>query len=303
MQTKPFRSISEYYAQRFGEKVYRIPLQIAADCPKAKNLERCVFCDQWGSAAHSETAKMSLCEQVAHLKPLLKRRYKANKFLLYLQAYTTTVLEPKEVLDTLLELQDIETVGIVIGSRPDTLSGEWIDAIEDYAKDQYASVEIGAQSFLQENLDFLNRGHSVAATLAAIEKLNQSGLIDIGLHLILGLPNETDSEIISLAKKVSALNVHSLKIHNLHVLDNTQLAQLWRKKQIAIIDREEYIRRVILFLRHLTPETYIQRLFAVASRWQEVLAPDWVKKKLENSQRLIDTMNRLGHRQGDLFCR
>ncbi len=122
----------------------------------------------------------------------------------------------------------------------------------------------------------------------------------IGIHLIFGLPGETDLEIIETARIINDLPIDSVKLHNLHVLKNTPLAEMYHRGDFAPINLEDYSRRVILFLRHLKSSVAIHRLAAMSNRWNELIAPDWTRFKMESYQYIIDRMNSERVSQGDL---
>jgi len=161
-------------------------------------------------------------------------------------------------------------------------------------------VELGVQSFDDSQLTYLQRGHNSQCSIKAIQQLHDLCGVDVGIHLIFGLPGESDESIIATAKQVNALPVHNVKLHNLHVLKGTLLEQLYQQGQFMPITLEEYARRVALFLRHLSPDIAIQRLAAVANRWDELVAPDWTKEKMRPIQYIEDLMNAQGIHQGDL---
>jgi uncharacterized protein len=124
--------------------------------------------------------------------------------------------------------------------------------------------------------------------------------VHIGIHLIFGLPNETDEQIIETAQIINDLPIDSVKLHNLHVLKNTPLEDMYNRGDFAPIALEEYSRRVILFLRHLKPEVAIHRLAAMSNRWNELVAPEWTRFKMGSYQYIIDRMTESQVRQGDL---
>jgi radical SAM protein (TIGR01212 family) len=161
-------------------------------------------------------------------------------------------------------------------------------------------VELGAQSFFNDQLEFLQRGHSAEQNIQAIEKLHTHTDADIGIHLIFGMPGDTEQRMIKTAQIVNALPISNVKLHNLHVLKNTPLATLYQQGQFTPLELEQYAERVILFLRHLSPAIAVQRLAAIANRWDELIAPQWTRQKMQPIDYIETLMAERGVFQGDL---
>jgi uncharacterized protein len=302
----PYRPISQFYQQYFGEKVYKIPLAVADDCPNRlglKGMQTCIFCDEWGSAARAEALHMEIKDQIIKYHELLQRKRKARFFLAYFQAYTSTFLKLKSLqtqLQTALSFDFIK--GIVVGTRPDCLSQGVLDTWKSVAEKSYVSIELGVQSFEDQQLEFLRRGHSAADSLKAIDRIHRSSeKLHIGLHLIFGLPGETDEDIIKSAEICNGLPITNVKLHNLHVLKKTPLEDLYKQGQFAPIDFSTYARRTAVFLQHLSPRIYVDRLAAYSSRWDELVAPDWTANKMLSHQGIIDYMRQESFFQSRLY--
>ncbi len=306
MSHLPYYPISKYYQERFGEKVYKIPVAVADDCPNRrglKGMQTCIFCDEWGSAANKESHKSELRTQIETVRAHMIKKYHARKFLVYFQAYTNT-FERLPALrmnyDTALSYEDV--VGFVIGTRPDCLSKSLFTTWNEYAEKTSVFVELGVQTLFNDQLVFLRRGHTREQSIDAIYKLHaETPKISLGVHLMFGMPGETDEQIIETAEVLSQLPIDNVKLHNLHVLTNTPLAELYHQGHFVPIDFETYARRVMLFLQHLKPTIAVHRLGAVASRWDELVAPEWTRHKMAIFQNIIDYMKDRKASQGQLF--
>lgn len=298
----PYHTISEHFKRIFNEKVYKIPVAIVDDCPNRmglKGMKTCSFCDVWGSAARSEAFQMPLTVQIENYRSHIKKKYKAQKFLVYFQAYTNTftkVSSLRENFETALQYSDV--VGFVLGTRPDCLSESVLDLWREYCLKSFVSVELGVQSFFNEHLEFMRRGHSAEDSIRAIEKIAQKTPVDLGIHLIFGSPHETDEQIKETARLCNNLPIQHVKLHNLHVLKNTELERLFYLGEFKPIELDEYSRRVELFLSYLHPRIAIHRLTAYSSRWEELIAPRWTADKMGPHQAIIDHMRLLGIYQG-----
>ncbi len=298
----PYRPISEFYTRRFGGKVYKIPVSVVDDCPNRrglKGMQTCVFCDVWGSAARSESMNMGLRDQIQKFQEAISKKYKAENFLVYFQAYTNTFTKLDALrinFETALSFPKVR--GLVVGTRPDCLSKGVIDLWNEYDAKSFVSVELGVQSFDNGQLEFMRRGHTREQSLKAIEKISKESSVDLGIHLIFGNPGETDAQMIETAKICNDLPISSIKLHNLHALKETPLEEMYHRGEFIPVERDLYAHRVRLFLEHLSPRFYIHRLAAFASRWEELVAPKWTSDKMGTHQFLIDDLRRHESFQG-----
>ncbi len=298
----PYRPISEFYQERFGGKVYKIPVSVVDDCPNRrglKGMQTCVFCDVWGSAAKSESMTMGLREQIEKYQREIGHKYKAQNFLVYFQAYTNTFTKLDALrinFETALQYPFVK--GFVVGTRPDCLSKGVLDLWNEYHSKSFVAVELGVQSFDDKQLEFMRRGHTRDQSLKAIEKIAKETSVDLGIHLMFGQPGETDAQIIETARICNDLPITNIKLHNLHVLKETPLEEIYHRGEFTPIERDPYAERVQLFLEHLSPRFYIQRLAAFASRWEELVAPKWTSDKMGTHQYMIDFLRARGSFQG-----
>lgn len=288
----PFKPISEFYKSRFGEKVYKIPVSIADTCPNREGLrgmKTCSFCDVWGSAAREEALTLPLNEQIAKYREIIHKKYKANKFLVYFQAYTTTfnrIQHLRESFETALKFEDV--CGFVMGTRPDCISPTLLELWQEYHKRKFVSVEMGVQTFDERSLLFLQRGHTAKQSVEAIEKIANKTMVDLGIHLIFGLPGETEQTAKETALRCNDLPITHIKLHNLHVLKHTEMEKWFHQGLFEPMEFDQYARHVQIFLEHLSPRFYIHRLAAYASRWDELVAPTWTADKMRTHQGIID---------------
>lgn len=169
----PYRPISEFYQERFGGKVYKIPVTVVDDCPNRrglKGMQTCVFCDVWGSAAKSESMTMGLRKQIEKYQQAIHAKYNPEKFLVYFQAYTNTFTKLDGLrinFETALSYPFVK--GLVVGTRPDCLSKGVMDLWTEYHNKSFVAVELGVQTFDNKQLEFMRRGHTREQSLQAIE--------------------------------------------------------------------------------------------------------------------------------------
>lgn len=301
----PYRPISEFYVQKFGGKAYKIPVTVVDDCPNRrglKGMQTCVFCDVWGSAAKSESFTMGLREQIQKYHGNILKKYKAQHFLVYFQAYTNTFTKIDALrvnFETALSFDFVK--GFVVGTRPDCLSPAVMNLWNEYDARSFVAVELGVQSFDDKQLEFMRRGHTRDQSLKALEQIAKNSTVDLGIHLIFGNPGETDEQMIETARICNDLPITNVKLHNLHALKNTPLADMYHRGEFIPIERADYARRVQIFLEHLSPRIFVHRLAAFSSRWDECVAPQWTCDKMGTHQFLIDFLRSQESFQGKLL--
>lgn len=245
---------------------------------------------------------MELREQIETFRVTIAKRFKAKAFLVYFQAYTNTFTKIsglRQNFETALSYDFVK--GFVVGTRPDCLSKGVLDLWQEFHQRSFVAVELGVQSFFDDQLEFMRRGHTAQASLDAIRKIADSTDVDLGIHLIFGNPGETDEQIIRTAEIVNKLPITNVKLHNLHALKNTPLEGMYHRGEFTPIDRETYSHRVQLFLQHLSPHIAMHRLAAFASRWEELVAPAWTADKMGTHQYIIDYLRAEKAHQSQYF--
>jgi hypothetical protein len=204
------------------------------------------------------------------------------RYLAYFQAYSNTYA-PVDVLRQSYEeaLRHPEVIGLVIATRPDCLSDEVLDLLTEFSERCYLSIELGIESFREESLQRINRGHSAEESFAAIHRIAERK-IDNCVHLILGLPGETDDDFIGHAKTLSGLPVQSIKLHQLQIHKGTMMAREYRDNPSVyhLFEVDEYADLVVRFLENLSPDIIVQRFVSSAPAGL-VIAPNWGLKNYE----------------------
>jgi radical SAM protein (TIGR01212 family) len=301
----PYYPISHFYAKKFGGKVYKIPVSVVDNCPNRmglKGMETCIFCDVWGSAANAESFSMDLASQIEKYKTSIGNRFKSKRFLVYFQAYTNTFTKLSNLeknFETALSFDFVK--GLVIGTRPDCISPAVLKLWQTCHEKSFVAVELGVQSFFDDQLLFLKRGHTRAQSIEAIHKIKNNTQVDLGVHLIFGLPNETHEQIRESAEIINHLPVDNVKLHHLHVLKDTPLEKIYHQGEFTPIALEDYAERVRIFLQHLSPRIAVQRLAAFSSRWDELVAPAWTADKMRAHQFIIDNLRNHRAYQSELY--
>ena len=279
---KRYNQYSAYLKNKFGAKVYKITLDAGFSCPNRDGTISdggCIFCDEGGSFSQAHSNMLSVEEQVLEGVNTLKKRFKAEKFMSYFQAYSNTykpVKKLEKIYNSALNHPDI--VGLSIGTRPDCVDDEKLNLIASYKDDYYTWIEYGLQSVHDKTLKRINRGHDFDCFLRSYEKTKEKG-INVCVHVILGLW-ETHEEMMQTAQKLAEIGVDGVKIHMLCALENTKLAQMYKANEIDFMTEDEYVKTVCDFLEYLPPQTTIHRLAGNGLK-KELIAPRWLGAKLD----------------------
>lgn len=299
----PYNPISAYYKKLFEQKVFKVPVSISEDCPNRagyKGMKTCIFCDEHGSFAYPKSQKEELRKQIELHRAKVAERFNSKKFVVYFQAYTSTFNQLQKIKDAFeVALSFPDTVGIVVGTRPDCLSDALLDLWHETSKKTFMSVEIGVQSFDNKQLEWMRRGHSAEQSIKGIQKIHKRcPQVDLGIHLMFGWPSETLQDVRQSAEICNQLPINNVKLHNLHVLKNTPLEAMFFKQEFTPVEFDEYCSLVGTYLAHLSPDIYLHRLIALASRWDELIAPEWTRYKMTNYQKMITYLNNNNIEQG-----
>jgi hypothetical protein len=283
----PFPSGPRYYPfsrflrEKFGAKVYRVTVDGGFTCPNVDGSVTtggCVYCDNRSFSPNRRQPRVPIGEQVQRGVAILQKRYRAERFLAYFQAATNTHA-PVEKLRRLYDeaLDHPHIVGLAIGTRPDSVPDPVLDLIQEYARDRYVCLELGLQTIHDRTLDWMNRGHHFDAFVDAVQRC-QGRDLDLCAHVILGLPGESEEDMLATADALASLPVHAVKIHNLHVVRDTPMEAMYGRGEVPMLERRDYVRIVCDFLERLPPEMVIHRLSGDAPP-DYLVAPLWCLDK------------------------
>jgi hypothetical protein len=299
MSDKRYNAFSEELKRLFGCRVHRISVDAGFTCPNRDGTlgsGGCIYCGSEGSGSYGIARGMPVATQLEVGKEVMVRKYKANKFIAYFQAYTNTYapLEQLRALyDEALAVKDI--VGLIVGTRPDCLPAATLDLLTEYARRTWFWLELGLQTPHDRTLQTINRGHDFAAFFSAIKQCRNRE-IKVCAHIILGLPGETREEMLATAGILNELKVNGVKLHLLHVMRGTKLAAQYERGEIRIMERDDYVGLVCDFLELLDPGISIQRLTGDGGR--DLIAPLWSMAKFEVLNAIDVELKRRGSRQG-----
>lgn len=281
-----------YCQQQFGQRVQKLTLDARFTCPNRDGtlgVGGCTFCNvaSFSYAANTD-ATLSIAEQLHGGKQRL--RAKANKFLAYFQAYTSTYEEYallKQRYDEALKSTDL--VGLCVGTRPDCVPDNVLALLAEYQQQGFEVwLELGLQSAHDRTLKRINRGHDFAAYENAVSRARALGL-KVCTHLILGLPGETAADHQHTLEKVLAVGVDGLKLHPLHIVDGSVMAKAWRAGRMDSISIEDYAASAGNLIRRTPPAVVYHRVTAYAKP-PMLLAPDWCSGRWTGLTAVIDNL-------------
>ena len=256
--------------ERYGEKVYKLPISIPDTCPNRDGTlgtRGCAFCGSIGAGYENLPADMTIQRQIeaniAHIQP----KYKANKFIAYFQNFTNTYIRPDVFRQYLIEACRPDIVGIAVATRPDCVNTTYFDIMAEI-KETYGVdilVEFGLQTVNYKTLQKINRGHTLAEYIDAMMMIQAYPFRNC-THVILDLPWDTMEDVVETAKIISALPTHEIKLHALYIIKNTVMADWYKTGEIQLISAEEYVDRVVTFLEYTRPDIVFQRLIGRAPK-------------------------------------
>jgi len=256
-----YNAFVDYAKQIFGSRIQKVIVDAGFTCPNrdgSKGYGGCIYCNNESFKPRYSDPEKNIINQVETGINFLSKRYKVDKFIVYFQPYSNTYA-PLEHLKFLYEqaLSHPQVIGISIGTRPDCVDEEKIEYLEQLARDYYVTIEYGLESPHDKTLKWINRQHDFNKWVDAVNMTAGKG-IHICSHIILGFPTESKTEMLETAYILSQYPIDYLKIHHLHIVENTILEKKYRDKPFYLFTYKEYLQLVIDFLQHLKPEIKIQ---------------------------------------------
>ena len=279
---------SKYLQETFGGKTYKVVVSSGLTCPTrdgSLGKKGCAFCDVRGSSSYfgKKGRGAEVGQQIRTRLPLIRERFGATHFLAYFQSYTNTYSDVEYLREIYKEaLAEPGIDGLCIGTRPDCLPDAVIDLLEEIAQERYVSLELGVQSFEDLTLEWLTRGHDAHCSMDALKRLQlKAPHVHVCVHLIFGSPTDSEDAPKKAALLLNQFPIRGVKLHQLMILEHTELAERWKKESFPTVSIEEYSQQVSSFLEHLAPHVYLERLCATATHSDECLAPDWSRGRWE----------------------
>ena len=274
-----YKHLNKYLKEKFGERTLKICIDGGFTCPNRdgkKGFGGCIFCSEKGSGEHINSAQ-NITKQVENYFKSYKAK-RANKFIVYFQSFTNTYDNPenlKKKYDSALINDRI--VGLSVATRPDCINEDVVKLLNSYTDKYYVTVELGLQTSNDETAKLINRGYLSKEFTKAVELLNKYN-IDIIVHIMLGLPNETREDLKNTVTFINKHNIQGLKIHSCYVVENSVLADMYRSKKYSTLSLDEYLENAAYILTHISPDIVIHRISGDAPK-NLLIAPEWNSHK------------------------
>ena len=304
---KRYHTYDYWLKSTFGGKCAKIPLDAGFSCP---NLDGtcgyggCIYCSGRGSGDFAEESSVPLREQYDRQRAFLAKKWPTDMCIPYFQARTNTYA-PADVLRPIFEeaLSYPGVVGMNIATRSDCLPDETVALLAELSEKTVLTVELGLQTARDETAALINRGHTYADFLDGYTRLrNGAPNALICVHLILGLPGEDESAMLETVRRVAELRPDQVKLHLLHVLRGTVLADLYEAGKYTPLEKDGYVSAVVKALELLPPETVIARVTGDGAA-EDLLAPLWSRRKREVLNAIDMALSRGDTYQGRLYHR
>lgn len=285
-----YLSFNKYLKDKFGQKVYKISLDGGFTCPNRDGktgTRGCIFCSKGGSGDFAESREMSITEQIENGKKKVEKKIKSGKYIAYFQAFTNTYA-PIEILRQKYEeaINRPDIVALSIATRPDCLGDDVLRLLDEMNKIKPVFVELGLQTIHQKSAKYIRRGHDLSVYDKAVRDLKKIG-VNVVVHVILGLPNESENDMLETVKYVCESGANGIKLQLLHVIDGTDLAKDYEKGLFKTLEFDEYVNLIVKCVKIIPKDIVIHRLTGDGAK-KDLIAPLWSADK----KRVLNAINK-----------
>ena len=281
LDNKRYHTLNYCNKTKYNTKVVKISLNAGFTCPNIDGkvgYGGCIYCSKSGSGDFGGDIQKSLPEQFNEIKEKIDQKWPHSKYIAYFQAHTNTYAPLnilKEKYESVLNIKDV--IGIAIATRCDAISEETLNYLTELNKKTNLTIELGLQTIHEKTSNLINRCHNLEQFETMVKKLQERN-IETVVHIINGLPYETEEMMIETAKYLNKLKINGIKIHMLNIVKDTKLAELYNKEKFHILTKEEYIDIVIKQLELLNPKIVIHRITSDPDP-KNLIEPTWLIKK------------------------
>lgn len=285
-----YLSFNKYLKDKFGQKVYKISLDGGFTCPNRDGktgTRGCIFCSKGGSGDFAENREMSITEQIESGKKRVEKKIKSGKYIAYFQAFTNTYA-PVEMLRQKYEeaINRPDIVALSIATRPDCLGDDVLRLLDEMNKIKPVFVELGLQTIHQKSAKYIRRGYDLSVYDKAVRDLKKIG-VNVVVHVILGLPNESENDMLETVKYVCESGANGIKLQLLHVIDGTDLAKDYEKGLFKTLEFDEYVNLIVKCVKIIPKDIVIHRLTGDGAK-KDLIAPLWSADK----KRVLNAINK-----------
>lgn len=276
-----YYSLNNYLRDTFGCKVYKLSLDGGFTCPNRDgtiDTRGCIFCSKGGSGDFAESRLLSITEQIEQGKKRVENKIKSGKYIAYFQAFTNTYAPVEALRKKFFEaINHKDIAALSIATRPDCLGDDILALLDELNKIKPVFVELGLQTIHEKSAAYIRRGYPLSVYDDAVKKLNAIG-INIVVHVILGLPNESKADMLETVKYVCNSGINGIKLQLLHILKNTDLADEYYRGNVKVLALDEYIDIVKACVEIIPKDIVIHRLTGDGAK-KDLIAPLWSADK------------------------
>lgn len=285
-----YLSFNKYLKDKFGQKVYKISLDGGFTCPNRDgkiDTRGCIFCSKGGSGDFAQNRDLSITEQIESGKKRVEKKIKSGKYIAYFQAFTNTYA-PVETLRAKYSeaIKHPDIVALSIATRPDCLGDDVIELLDEINKIKPVFVELGLQTIHSDSAKYIRRGYSLEVYNEAVKKLKNIG-VNIVVHIILGLPNESEEDMLESVKYVCQSQIDGIKLQLLHIIAGTDLAKDYEKGLFKTLEFDEYVELIAKCVAIIPKNIVIHRLTGDGAK-KDLIAPLWSADK----KRVLNAINK-----------
>lgn len=300
LDNKRYHTLNYFYKNKFGIKVFKVSLNGGFSCPNLDGrigYRGCIYCSKSGSGEFGGDKEDSLEEQFLKMKEVVNKKHIPCKYIGYFQARTNTYASLdvlKEKYECILKQDDV--IGLNIATRCDAISEDCLDYLEELSKRTFLTIELGLQTIHEKTSILINRCHSLKQFEDMVVKLRKRN-INVCVHIINGLPYETEEMMLDTVRYLNKLDIQGIKIHMLYIIKDTVIDTMYKKERFKILSKEEYIDIVIKQLELLRPEIVINRITSDPDK-ETLVEPRWLVDKCQLLNDIDKEMKRRNTYQG-----
>ena len=297
---KRYHTLDYFYKTKFNSKVFKVSLNAGFSCPNLDGTlsnKGCIYCSNSGSGEFAGNVNDDLVTQFNNVKDMISHKWPNSKYIAYFQAHTNTyapVTTLKEKYESVLNLNNV--IGLSIATRPDAISDDCLDYLEELNKRTFLTVELGLQTIHEKTSILINRCHTLECFKNCVNKLRKRN-INVVAHIINGLPYETKEMMIGTVKYLNNLDIQGVKIHMLHIIKGTNLEKLYKETNFHVLTKDEYVDIVCDQLEYLREEIVINRITG-DPKIDDLIEPFWLVKKFDVLNSIDKEMVRRNSYQG-----
>lgn len=300
---KRYYSFDSFLKNTFGEKIYKVSLDGGFTCPNRDGTigtGGCIFCSEGGSGDFASDARLSIQDQITQGISLVAAKSPSSRYIAYFQAFTNTYAPVSRLRQLFTEaMEDPRIAALAIGTRPDCLPSDVLSLLKELNSQKPVFVELGLQTIHPSTAGLIRRGYPLSCFEEAVWNLSSIGVWTV-VHLILGLPGETEEMMLESVRYLNSLPVHGVKFSMLHILKGTDLADMYREDPFPVFTMESYIDLILRCIGNLRKDIVIHRLTGDGPR-DLLIAPLWSLRKRTVLNGIAHQLKVQDIRQGDFL--